>query len=239
MRSHYRTKARYGGFTLVELIVTVSVIATIAVLGVVYGNGYKASSNNAERLSDVDTLKLAAESYSRAKGDYPEPTGNRIYFDSNGAYEHSATGSYGVSGTATSDLFGSEFLAEVPKDPETGNFYGYGKRKDGVAAYDFATVDRRTDGYYAHVRGNYDGSALPSLVREYNGPGFVEDGKTSRLPYNPYEMKVTAKVASFSGAVKIVPSKSLTGELVEGDVLNVPAGGYAMLHVSDGTEARV
>lgn len=97
MRSHFRTHARIGGFTLVELIVTISVIATIAVLGIVYGNGYKASTNNAERLSDVDTLKLAADSYFRAKGDYPEPTGNRIYFDSNGSYEHSATGSYGVS----------------------------------------------------------------------------------------------------------------------------------------------
>ncbi len=239
MRSQLRKNARIGGFTLVELIVTISVIATIAVLGIVYGNGYKASSNNTERLSDVDTLKLAADSYFRAKGDYPEPTGNRIYFDSNGSYEHSATGSYGVSGTATSDLFGAEFLAEVPKDPETGNFYGYGKRKDGVAAYDFATIDRRADGYFAHVRGNYDGSALPSLVREYNGPNFVEDGKTTHLPYNPFEMKVTAKIASYSGAVAVFPAKSLTGELVEGDTVKVPAGGYAVFHVSDGTEARI
>lgn len=112
----------------------------------------------------------------------------------------------------------------MPKDPETGNHYGYGKRKDGVAAYDFATVDRRADGYFAHVRGTYDGSALPSLVREYNGPNFVEDGKTEHLPYNPAENKITAKIAAYSGSVSVTPAKSLTGELVQGDVINVPSG---------------
>lgn len=239
MSSRLRKNGRIGGFTLVEMIVAVSVIATVAVVGVVYGNGYKASQYNAKRLSDVDTLKVAADGYYRSKGDYPEPTGNRIYFDSNGAYAHSATGSYGVSSTATTDLFGAEFLAEVPNDPDTGNAYGYGKRKDGVAGYDFAAVDRRADGYYAYVRGTYDASSLTSLVREYNGPGFVEDGKADRLPYNPFEKKITAKIASYSGAVTVSPANSLTGELSEGDTVTVPAGGFAVLHVSDGTEARI
>lgn len=77
------------------------------------------------------------------------------------------------------------------------------------------------------------------MVREYNGPNFVEDGKTAHLPYNPFEMKVTAKIASYSGAVSVSPAKSLTGELVEGDSVKVPAGGFAVFHVSDGTEARI
>lgn len=136
-------------------------------------------------------------------------------------------------------MFGAEFLAQVPRDPETGNHYGYGKRKDGVAAYDFASVDRRLGGFYAYVRGNYDGTALPSLVREYNGPNFVVDGKTDRLPYNPYENKIVAKIASYSGSVTVMPAKSLTGELEQGDTVSVPSGGFAVLHVSDGTEARI
>lgn len=239
MSPRLRKNDRIGGFTLVELIVAVSVIATVAVVGVVYGNGYKTSQYNAKRLSDIDTLKVAADGYYRSKGDYPEPTGNRIYFDSNGAYAHSATGSYGVSSTATTDLFGAEFLAEVPNDPDTGNAYGYGKRKDGVAGYDFAAVDRRSDAYYAYVRGTYDATSLSSLIREYNGPGFVEDGKTDRLPYNPYEKKITAKIASYSGTVTVSPASSLTGELSEGDTVTVPSGGFAVLHVSDGTEARI
>lgn len=94
-----------GGFSFVELIVAVSIVATIAVVGIAYGSGYRANQNNAVRLSDVDTLKIAAESYFQSKGDYPEPTANRVYFDINGAYAHSSTGSYGVSSTATSDLF--------------------------------------------------------------------------------------------------------------------------------------
>lgn len=56
-----------------------------------YANSYKSASANAERLSDIETLALAAESYYRAKGDYPEPTGNRILFDADGNYEHSSS----------------------------------------------------------------------------------------------------------------------------------------------------
>lgn len=36
-----------------------------------------------------------------------------------------------------------------------------------------------------------------------------------------------------------MPGKTLTEELSEGDTIHVPAGGYAVLHVSDGTEARI
>lgn len=97
MVSRLRESARKGGFTFVELMVAVSVVATIAVVGMVYANGYKTTSANAERLSHVETLALAADSYFRANGDYPEPTGNRIHFDSEGNYEHSSTGAYGVS----------------------------------------------------------------------------------------------------------------------------------------------
>lgn len=77
------------------------------------------------------------------------------------------------------------------------------------------------------------------MVREYNGPNFVEDGKSDRLPYNPFENKIVAKVASYSGSVTVSPAKSFTGELEQGDVLTVAAGGYVVLHVSDGTEARI
>ena len=135
--------AKHGGFTLVELLVAASIAGSVAVMGISYGNSFKNAQNNTQRLSDVETLGRAADAHFQAKGDYPEPTGNRIYFDSKGAYAHSEKGAYGVSSSATSDLFGAEFLADVPADPETGNAYGYGKRKDGVAAYDFASVDRR------------------------------------------------------------------------------------------------
>ncbi len=81
MRSRER-KTDLGGFTFVELVVAISVVATLAVVGIAYGNSYKSEHNNAVRLSDVQTVVLAADSYFQAKGDYPEPTGNRVYFDS-------------------------------------------------------------------------------------------------------------------------------------------------------------
>lgn len=57
----------------------------------VYANSYKSTSANAERISNIETLALAAESYYRARGDYPEPTGNRIHFDAEGNYRHSSS----------------------------------------------------------------------------------------------------------------------------------------------------
>lgn len=239
MRSGSDVSLSKKAFTLVELLVAVSIVATLAVVAVAYGNTYKESQYNERRLADVGTLETAADSYFAAKNEYPEPTANRIYYDQNGAYAHSATGAYGVSSIATSDLFGSDFLPNLPLDPATDSPYAYGKRKDGTAGYDFAGVDRRGDGYYAYVRGSYDASSLPSLVREYNGPSFVEDGKTDHLPYNPFERKMSGKIASWSGTVSIVPVKTLTGELTEGDSIVVPTGGFAILSLSDGSEVRV
>ncbi len=203
-----------------------------------YGNSYREVQHNSKRLSDVSVVKAAADGYYAAKGEYPEPTGNRIYYDRSGSYAHSATGAYGVSSQVTDDLFGAEFLSQTPVDPQTGAPYGYGKRKDGTPGCDIASVDRRDDKFYAYVRGTYDASALPSLIREYSGPYFVEHGG-ERLPYNPYERLVTGKIASWSGTVRIVPDKPLTDELRSGDTITVEAGGSAIFHLSDGTEASV
>ena len=143
---------KIGGFTLVEILVVISIVATLAVLGIAYGNSYRESQYNSRRLMDIGTIKSSADSYFASKNDYPEPTANRIYYDKSGAYSHSMTGAYGVSSSVTDDLFGAEFLSKTPTDPDTNAPYGYGKRKDGTAAYDLATVDRRDDKFLAYVR---------------------------------------------------------------------------------------
>ena len=104
-------------------------------------------------------------------------------------------------------------------------------------------MDRRGDSYVAYVRGTYDASSLPSLVREHNGPGFVEDGSSDRLPYDPRSAAVTGRIAAMSGTVSVKDPdgapKSATGILEQGDSVDVSAGGAATAFLSDGTELRI
>ncbi len=77
---------------------------------------------------------------------------------------------------------------------------------------------------------------LPSLVKAYDQGGFVEDGKTNLLPYNPYGKELIGRIIAFTGAVTITPTKDLTASIVAGDEIKVAAGGIANIKISDGSE---
>jgi len=91
------------------------------------------------------------------------------------------------------------------------------------------------------LRGNYDGTKLISLIKEYNGPNFVNDGTIDYLPYNPEELKVTGHVISWSGTLtknntQFTDTKTLLGQ---GDVIKISAGGTAKISLSDGSELEL
>jgi prepilin-type N-terminal cleavage/methylation domain-containing protein len=227
-------------FTLVELLVAVSIVATLAVVAVAYGNTYKESQYNERRLADVGTLETAADSYFAAKNEYPEPTANRIYYDQNGAYAHSATGAYGVSSVATSDLFGSDFLPNLPLDPATDSPYAYGKRKDGTAGYDFAGVDRRAR-RILRLRPRKLRRVVPPIPRSRIQRPVLRGRRKNRPP--PLQSLRAEDVRENRllerGGQHRSRIKTLTGELTEGDNIVVPVGAFAILSLSDGSEVRV
>lgn len=174
----------------------------------------------------------------------PNPNTNAVYFDSLGIYVHagSGTSAYGVSSKASRDIIGKDMANELPTDPDTKQFYGYGKLINN-SAFSLATVVKTNDEFRAYVRGSYDGKRLPSLVRSYNGGSFVSHDGTDDLPYNPYEKRLTAKVThSDSGAIVTIKRNGLTlagnpleTEIEAHDTVTVENGGATMI-ITDGTE---
>lgn len=75
------------GFTIIELIIIITVMSILLVLGVVNLNGAQANSRDSERKTDVETIALQLEAYydsgndtSTSVGQYPsvDPTNGLI-----------------------------------------------------------------------------------------------------------------------------------------------------------------
>lgn len=249
--------SRRSAFTLIELLVSISILATISIIAYVSISGHTKTVNNATRISTIDSLHLSLSDYYQMKKTLPEPNSNYIAYDERGTYVHSLSGAlpglpsgaYGVSGHVTYDFLPAGYVNFQATDPESNQFYGYGKTigtkakngKDVIdAKFDIAAAvyDEKTGGYKTYIRGTYEKQRLASLIRSYSSSSFVSQDSTEDLPYNPYERKVTAFISNYSGSVVISsdPTRSLTGELNSGDTILLSTGSTALLHISDGSE---
>lgn len=63
-----------SGFTLVELLIVIVVIAILAAITLVAYNGIQDQAKNAALLSGIDTLEKALIMYEEENGSYPVPT---------------------------------------------------------------------------------------------------------------------------------------------------------------------
>lgn len=59
------------GFTIVELLIVIVVIAILATISIVAYNGIQARTNDSQRLSDIASLNKALELYYINEGQYP------------------------------------------------------------------------------------------------------------------------------------------------------------------------
>lgn len=66
----YMNTARKG-FTLVELLVVVSIIGILSVIGLTLYSGVKARARDAQRLDDARKIMIALEAYKSGAGKYP------------------------------------------------------------------------------------------------------------------------------------------------------------------------
>ncbi|MDD5198057.1 MAG: FecR domain-containing protein [Candidatus Gracilibacteria bacterium] len=240
--SRRRVGDEVRAFTLVELLVSISILATISIVAYTSYSGHMKTVNNATRIASIDSLHLSLSDYYQMKKILPEPNSNYIAYDERGTYMHSLSGSYGVSGYVSNDFLPAGYVNFRATDPESNQFYGYGKLLDGTSSFDVAAVlyDEKTGGYKTYIRGTYEKQRLSSLIRAYSSSNFVSQDSTEDLPYNPYERKITASVSSYSGTIILKNDKgellSLTGELNSGDTITVATGSTSLLHISDGSE---
>jgi len=108
-------RAKSGaGFTIIELIVVIVIIAVLS--GVVMFNvsQYMSKSRDAKRISDLDNIRKAIEMYRADYGVYPLCNGSALC---------TSTGGYGNLANWTEIL---PYLAKIPIDPINTRYnYGY------------------------------------------------------------------------------------------------------------------
>ncbi|MFH0804816.1 MAG: prepilin-type N-terminal cleavage/methylation domain-containing protein [Patescibacteria group bacterium] len=63
-----------SGFTLIELMVVVSIIGILVSIGLVSLNGAKESARDSRRMADIAQIRLALELYSQDYNSYPTPS---------------------------------------------------------------------------------------------------------------------------------------------------------------------
>lgn len=110
-----------AGFTLVEIVVVVSIIAILA--AVIYANFGQAGaqSRDAKRKADLRTMQSAIELYKNENGRYPEGCNGPMVWsgEANTNFACSSGNQY-IVGLAP------KYIPVLPKDPKTGSGdYGY------------------------------------------------------------------------------------------------------------------
>lgn len=93
-------KIRKNGFTLFELLVSISIIAILTAVAVVSFGGVNKKARDSRRIADLGKIRIALEGHRQANGIYP---------------------------VDLNTLVTESFLQTVPLDPKTRVAYDYGQ----------------------------------------------------------------------------------------------------------------
>lgn len=112
-------KTKYAGFTIVELLIVIVVIAILAAIVIVAYNGIQARARDSLRIQDLKNIAKALEAYKITTGSYPTPNSTM-----NAAGTAVAASGWEVSRSASggatdflSVLRTSGTVSKVPVDP--------------------------------------------------------------------------------------------------------------------------
>jgi len=107
------------GFTIVELLIVIVVIAILAAISIVAYNGIQKRSRDASRQSDISTIQKSLTMYKTLNGRYPSGTGTQPAL---GGWENSSD----TAGTFMEQLVPS-VVSKIPLDPinTSPNTYWY------------------------------------------------------------------------------------------------------------------
>lgn len=108
-------RTKKSGFSLIELLITVSIIAILIAIGVASYATINRQSRDTKRKSDLEQIRSALE----------------MYRADNGAYPGAGSGSWVATSSSTDVLIGltpqlvPTYLAQVPLDPKSAQSYMY------------------------------------------------------------------------------------------------------------------
>jgi general secretion pathway protein G len=169
-RQQYNQVARQQGFTLVELLIVIVVIAILAAITIVAYNGVQQRARDSRRQSDVSTIRKALELYKTDKGNYPNASSTQPVF---GGWEVSTD----TAGSFMEYLL--PYISSVPVDPinDTTNsprrsywYYHYGAGTFGCDP---------TKGAFYVLRANFESAANapasqnPACTMPYWGESYI------------------------------------------------------------------
>ncbi len=118
-------RTKNSGFSLVELLITVSIIAILIAIGVASYATINRQSRDTKRKSDIEQIRSALEMYRADNGSYPS----------------AGSGSWVAASSATDALIGltpslvSTYLSVVPRDPKSAQNYMYLASNPSGGAY--------------------------------------------------------------------------------------------------------
>lgn len=127
------------GFTLVELLVVITIIAILSVIGMTVFGGVQKGARDAKRKGDLHAISLALEQYKSDTGTYPNYS----------AFSDQTTASW----STFSSIIGS-YMVQVPYDPKNGGtsccgvdwyVYGYFGLNSGAAYRLCANLENNSD----------------------------------------------------------------------------------------------
>lgn len=230
-------------FSFVEIIIAISILALLSVVGTNYYTTQKINTVNTKISTDLGAINnalLAAQSITQ---NFVHPSGNTRYYSETTGYMHStkAEDAYGISGFMTEETLAKQFLDILPLDPRNNQYYAYGLAPS-LQQYELSWIIMNGNDPQAYVVGNYEAETWPvNLIKEYNGPNYVNNWSQLFLPYNPDERVMTASIFDYEWVVSInnanmTPEQITNHVLRAGDKIVVEKNWYAEIYFSDGSK---
>lgn len=161
------SKNKLLGFTLVELLVAVSIVAVLGAIGAVSYGATQKTARTARRAEDLKAIATALEAYKAANGSYP--CSNPSSCSANAVRSQCNNVGAGIIAATPNDLIPGlvpTYMPNIPSDPQTdtngSNCYLY--RSNGI---DYKILD-----VYMREFSNADYLKRPELVdpRRDGGP---------------------------------------------------------------------
>lgn len=168
-------KSGQAGFTIVELLIVIVVIAILAAITVIAYNGIQGRARDSQRVQDIKTIVKALEFYKVDNGSYPAP----VSTTGAAGWEVSTDGT-NPTAFLSALVSGTNGISKVPVDPINTGVAGdlapaASKNNFEYFYYRYAAGDNGCDvsrGAY-YVLGIARMDSVPSGQNSPQSPGFV------------------------------------------------------------------
>lgn len=107
-----------GAFTLVELVVVITILAILGTIGFISLDGHSAKSRDADRISDLANLAKGLDVLAAGGGTYPQPDANVVTLTASGT-------TIGYQGYIGANAMRAIRFGGKGQDPLNGEFYTY------------------------------------------------------------------------------------------------------------------